>query len=76
MTDDADVERLQRELGRQGFGPLNDTIDLIASRLAAGVSYLADTLSQAAREHPLTALLLAGQVGYLLARAGRYHAHR
>lgn len=74
MSADAKLENLTTQIRRQGFGPLDPLFDQVVSMVTAATRSLADGLRQAAYHQPLTALLLACQAGYLVARLGQRRA--
>ncbi len=70
ITDDT-VARLDQQLTRQGLGPLEAISDQTVAALVSWIRVIATGLSQAARDRPLTALLIALEVGYAIGRSGR-----
>jgi hypothetical protein len=75
ITDDT-VARLDQQLTRQGLGPLEAISDQTVAALVSWIRVIATGLSQAARDRPLTALLIALEVGYAIGRSGRRVARR
>jgi len=76
MITDDEVARLDRQLTRQSLGPLDAIATQTVSALGSWIGMIATGLSQAARDRPLTALLIALQVGYATGRSGRKIARR
>jgi hypothetical protein len=71
MISNDEVARLDQRLARQSLGPIEVISSQAVSALLSCVRSITTTLRQAARDRPLTALLLSFEVGYLIARSGR-----
>jgi hypothetical protein len=74
MDVDDRLNQLSRRLSRQGMGPIDTIADETISRLVLACTSAANRLRQIAADRPLITLLLACQVGYLIARMRRRHA--
>lgn len=76
MAVDARVDQLSRQLSKHSFEPVDTLAYAAMVRLGSASSAIADWLRKYAYDRPLITLLLSCQVGYLISRAGRRHAHR
>lgn len=71
MAVDEQLDRLSRELNKQSLGPIDTVSNEVVSRFWSTCGTVAASLRQAANDQPLITLLLASQVGYLVARLQR-----
>jgi hypothetical protein len=76
MISNDEVARLDQRLARQSLGPVDVISNQAVSAVLSCVRSITTALRQAARDRPLTALLLSFEVGYLVARSGRRIARR
>jgi hypothetical protein len=76
MITNEEVARLDQQLDRQSLGPLDAVSNQAASALISWINVITTGLSQAARDRPLTALLISLEVGYAIGRFGPRLARR
>jgi hypothetical protein len=76
MITNDEVARLDQQLTRQSLGPLDAVSNQAVAALVSWIRMIATGLSQAARDRPLTALLIALEVGYAVGRLGGKVARR
>jgi hypothetical protein len=76
MISNDEVARLDQRLVRQSLGPIDVISSQAVSALLSCIRSITTALRQAARDRPLTILLLSFEVGYLVARSGHKIARR
>jgi hypothetical protein len=76
MAVDEQLDRLNKQLGRQSLGPINPILDHTFSGLSRASGSFAGWLRTVANDRPLITLLLSFQTGYVVARLGRRYASR
>ncbi len=62
------VDRLKRDLEREGLGPLNDAVVGVTLALAPQVVEVIAALQQRVGEYPLISVLVAAEAGYVVGR--------
>ncbi len=74
MAINDELDRLDRQLSREGDGPVAVVANRAVFAVITTVRRIADQLTRAARDRPFMALLISFEVGYAVARIGRSHA--
>jgi hypothetical protein len=76
MTEEEEIDRLQRRLRWEAAGPLTEISNQATASLFSALSSVAQWVRQAGEERPLISLLLAFQAGFALGHWGPRRAKR
>jgi hypothetical protein len=63
-----DVDRLRRDLDREGLGPWNDVVVDASTALTRQVIAAIEDLQRSVRDYPLISVLLAVELGFVVGR--------
>jgi hypothetical protein len=74
LTENIEIDRLERRLKREAPGPLTDLANQMTASVFSLLSALAEWVRQSAEEMPLISLLIAFEAGFAVARLGHRRA--
>ena len=70
MAENDEVDRLKRQLNREGIGPLADLTNQAADALVARIGTFATWVREMGEDRPLISILIAFQIGFAAGRWG------
>ena len=74
MTENKEIDRLQRRLTREAPAPLTDLSNQMTASVSSLLRALAQWVRDSAEEMPLISLLVAFEAGFAVARLGHRRA--